>query len=182
MGDTRVQIAPGQDPLSTLDQVAAAEDNPEIRDALLDVAQGFRSEMQERNAVELRSAKSVMLSGMLMIRDYLVERDNLERIAKIREAAPDPGLDAVIRRAEERLNLTRDVFLSALVHATDDFDQATLDAAAAMIAEENRVRLASASERTRETTGQMLAMFLEFTGMYRTRPDTDPRPGRDTHA
>ena len=174
MGDTRVQIAPGQDPLTTLDQVAAAEDNPEIRDALQAVAQGFRAEMQERNAVELRSARSVMLSGMLMIRDYLVERDNLERIAKIREAAPDPGLDAVIRRAEERLNLTRDVFLSALVHATDDFDQATLDAAAAIIAEENRVRLASASERTRETTGQMLAMFAEFTALYRNAPDTDP--------
>ena len=172
-GEARVQLQPGQDPIEALDEIAAAQDSPEIRDALLEAAQTFKSEMERRNAIEMKSAQSVMLSGMLMIRDYLVELDNLYRLGQMQAAAPDPALEGVIQRARERLEITRDVFLAALVHATDDFGPDALTAATGIIREENRQRLQSASARTRETTDQMLAMFLDFTAVYRAQPDTE---------
>lgn len=173
-GETRLQIDPAQDPIEALGDVAQAQDSPEARDAILAAVQSFEAEMERRNAIEAKSAKSVVLSGMLMIRDYLIELDNISRIQEVLAVGADPGVEAAMRRANERLNLTRDVFLTALVHATDDFDQATLDAAEEIIRKENDLRLRAASERTRASTERMLAMFGVFTRSYRARTDTDP--------
>lgn len=185
-GETRIQIDPDQDPIAALDGIAEAQDSPEARDAILEAARQFQAEMEARNAVEARSAKAVTLAGMLMIRDYITEFDNIARLdavlnedARLKEdaglnEAPDPGIEAAILRARERLDITRDVFLAALVHAADDFEQPTLDAAEKIIRQENELRLQGSTERTRASTERMLAMFGDFTRRYRARTDTDP--------
>ncbi|MCA8879442.1 MAG: SUMF1/EgtB/PvdO family nonheme iron enzyme [Rhodobacteraceae bacterium] len=174
-GDTRIQIDPDQDPIEALDDIAEAQEDPQIRDTILEAAQTFKTEMERRNAIEMKSAKSVMLSGMLMIRDYLVGLDDIYRLTQwLQAGGPDPAADAVLARAHERLDITRDVFLAALVHATDDFEQTTLDTAEKTVGQETRMRLQSATDRTRATTERMLSMFGEFTRQYRAQTDTDP--------
>ncbi len=173
IGETRIEIAPDEDPIAALDRIAEAQTSPEARDAILAAANRFSTEMERRNAIELRSAAAVMISGTLMIRDYILETDNLYRLRRANETEGmiDP---AVLVRTEERLGITRDALLAAIVHGTGDFEQPTLDQAEAIVRKENGIRLQSASERTRATTNRMLEMFADFTRRYRARPDTDP--------
>lgn len=173
-GETRIQVDPQDDPIEALGVVAEAQDDPQARDAILAAVTLFQNEMERRNRIETQSAKSVVLSGMLMIRDNLLELDNLERLGAVLAEGADPGVEAAMLRSRERMGITRDVLLAALVHATDDFDQATLDAAESVIRQENNLRLQSATERTRASTERMLTMFGEFTRRYRARPDADP--------
>ncbi|MEE2950485.1 MAG: SUMF1/EgtB/PvdO family nonheme iron enzyme [Pseudomonadota bacterium] len=177
IGDTRVTIDPDRDPIDTLGEIAAAETSDEIRGAIEDAVRVFRTEMEQRNRIELRSAKLVVLSGGLGIRDYILGLDTNTRIARLLESADADQLTMLrenLNRGEERLAVSRQIFLSALVHAADDFPQETLESARQIVTEENRLQLREMTERTQQTTQEMIDMFVEFSETYRKRPDTPP--------
>ena len=172
IGQTRIQIAPSDDPITTLNRLAETEEDPATREALTAAAAHFSNEMERRNAIESRSAVAVVNAGMLMIRDYIIGAElivNMEKVSKAGDVDPQ-----TLRRVYERQEITKDAFLASLVHATDDFDQPTLDQAAAIIRKENAARHQSMMPRTRASSDRMLEMFVDFTKRYRVSPDTSP--------
>ena len=52
IGETRIEIAPDEDPIAALDRIAEAQTSPEARDAILAAANRFSTEMERRNAIE----------------------------------------------------------------------------------------------------------------------------------
>lgn len=175
-GQMRIALDPGQDPIEALGVIAEAEENPQIRDALENARDLFDREMARRNAIESRSAGSVAQAGLLAVRDYIRGLEDIDRVRLVVAEAPD---DPVVRdwgqRTAERLKITENMLLASIVHAAEDFDGDTFDAAIRIIAKENEARLADMAPRTRETTETMLEMFAGFVRNYRGASDTDPQ-------
>lgn len=176
-GETRVQIDAGQDPIESLGTIAAAEEEEPVREAIEEAIRRFEAEMEARNAVEAQSARLTLTAGMMMVRDHILENDNLRRMrGAIALNSGDNKVDpAVVSRAEERLALTQDLLLTALVHAAENFSEAQIDIALRLVQEDNAQRLRHASERTRTTTEGMLQLFAGFTRQYRARSDIEPQ-------
>lgn len=176
LGDTRVALDPGDDPIEALAKIAAAEKDEDIQAALLEAKSTFETEMERRNVIESRSARTILQGGFFAIRSFIVTYDEQVRLDDVIAAgAGNDDLIAYHARLLERLSITKDIFLNALVHAAGDFDADTLEDALQIVREENDTRLAEMSEKTRRTTDEMQLMFADFVKEYRLKSDTDPQ-------
>lgn len=173
-GETRIHLEPGQDPIEALEAIAAAQDSPEVRDAILEAARTFDTEMERRNVIEMKSAKSVLMSGTLMVRDYLIELNYQTPLLRILQRGPNEDAEQGIARSKERLAITQSALLTAILHAAEDFDQPTLAAAEELVAKELAQRLQGMTDRTRNATGPSLTMFGDFVALYQQKSDTEP--------
>lgn len=180
LGDPRIEINPDDDPFVSLAKIADNEDNEDVRNTLLKAKDIFETEMERRNIIENRSAASVIQSGFLAVRSYVLTLDAVRHADFF--LAGDPGnedekqaLIASRIRMIERLNMSGDILLNAIVHAAEDFDAKTIADARGIVRDENNARLKDASETTRRTTAQMEELFAGFVAEYRTKSDTDPQ-------
>jgi formylglycine-generating enzyme required for sulfatase activity len=175
LDDTRIALDPEDDPITALGTIAASEPEGPVRDALLRAKDIFEVEMARRNQIESRSAQSVAQGGFLTARDFILSYDN-HKTAKqlLKTDEQNPELIAYVRRANERLDITKDALLAAIKHAAEDYSAQTFDDAMRVYGKEVAARMVDMTDRTQSSTVALQALFGDFVATYRTDGDTTP--------
>lgn len=175
IGDLRLDLDPRDDPVVTLARLAEVEEDTVVREALENARAAFEREIEIRNGIEGRSARSVVQNGTLVVRSYILDLQNIAQAEGFVQADPEnPIAQSYLQRANERLDITKDFLLNAVLHAAEDFGPRTLSDASLIVRDEYRNRMAAMTEQTRFTTARMQETFLQFVEMYRETSDTDP--------
>lgn len=179
----RTPLDPQADPIAAIGTIADAQTRPDFRDALAAAAEQFRTEMATRNAIEARSARLLIFSGALSIRDFALETIDLRRArgvlaalgpaerANPEIAAQEARARDTVARAEERRAITLDFLMMAVLHAADDVDANALDEAKRVLDAENHARLGRLSQITRQSNSDFVAMFVAFAKWQQAHPD-----------
>lgn len=152
--ETRAGAGEADDPLATIDQVAAEMTDLVAKDLLAGAMLALRSELSERNAAEARALQSLILAGTSLAKSYgdLAKNDAaLVRLAAAYEAQleryPDAAskehkdysqlLAATAEKRQElagRLALTGAAYLEVLVQAAEDYQAGARDEQLAVVA------------------------------------------------
>lgn len=180
----RLTIDQTANPIETLATLTKAEEDPEIRAALERISTGFEAEMATRNAVESRSAKSLVKAGFLTVRAYVLDYDLVSRTRLALEQPVDEDDEVLqlmraqamksLHRAEERLTITQGALMGAVIHASEDFSAQAIEEAHRLVLREFQETSLEMTDVTQKTSEQMMQLFVDFTVSYRTARDTPP--------
>ncbi len=141
--------APGTDPLELLDRLAAESGDLVAQDQIATALQALRQERSERNEVEQRALRSLILAGTAMGKSFLEEVEKDQQLAgfaatyqKLLANYPDPASQkhqdyaqllekTAAQRAAiaDKLVFLGRAYLEVLLQAADDYEAAELRSA-----------------------------------------------------
>lgn len=126
-------------PVTWLETIAGASEEPAMQAALGSIAAEFRGELADREQVERRAAQAAIQAGASIIRQYRQEAGQLARIRtavevldglSTRTPEQDDRLAAMLhaeRASEQRLAITRNVYANLLSQTAEDYPAALLE-------------------------------------------------------
>jgi hypothetical protein len=130
--EQRLPVDPGAEPIAALERLAETSEDPDVADALRTIGAAFAAEMQARNGVDARAARTSITAGVQLIRLYSLQARLVEQLgAAIAACEGDAACaDRYQQAMEARLTsqeVTRNVFLDLLRRVAADYDQGLLE-------------------------------------------------------